>query len=164
MARRRLRRRSRKPGRSDEYLLDVRPRGPRYLPDGIGVDRRIAPAENFETFLPDHPVHHLATALALLVISREKDHAHPIGAGRRQREAESPGFADEKRMRNLNENACAVPGLRVAAASAPVRQVDQNLNALQDNIVRPVAIDIRHETQAAGIVFLTGVIEPLWGG
>ena len=66
-------------------------------------------------------------------------------------------------MRNLNENAGAVTSLGVAAASPPVREIDQNLNPPQDDVVRLVAVDIRHKTQATGVVFMTGVIEPLWG-
>jgi hypothetical protein len=67
-------------------------------------------------------------------------------------------------MRSLNEDAGAVTGLGVAAASPPVGEIDQNFNPLQDDVVRLAAVDIGHKTQTTGVVFMTGMIEPLWGG
>ena len=48
----------------------------------------------------------------------------PYSPGRRQREAELRAFALEKRVRDLDQDAGAVAGLRIAAAGAAVRQVD----------------------------------------
>jgi hypothetical protein len=45
-----------------------------------------------------------------------------------------------------------------------VRQVDQNLDALEDDVVRPLAFEIRYEANAAGVVLLARVIKALrWG-
>ena len=54
----------------------------------------------------------------------------PYSPGARQGEAELGAFAREELVRNLDEDAGAVAGLRIAAAGAAVRQVDENLNAL----------------------------------
>jgi hypothetical protein len=45
-----------------------------------------------------------------------------------------------------------------------VGEIDQNFNPLQDDVVRLAAVDIGHKTQTTGVVFMTGMIEPLWGG
>jgi hypothetical protein len=64
-------------------------------------------------------------------------------------------------MRNLNQNPCAIAGLRIATARAPVRQVDQDLNAFEDNIVRFAPGNIRHKPDAARIVLKLRIIETL---
>ena len=43
-------------------------------------------------------------------------------------------------MRNLDQDAGAIAGFRIAAASAAVRQVDQDLQTLLDDVVRLVAV------------------------
>ncbi len=64
-------------------------------------------------------------------------------------------------MWNLNENARAVAGLRIAAAGSAMGEINQDLNALADDFVRLLPVEIDHETHAAGVVLMTGVIEPL---
>ena len=76
-------------------------------------------------------------------------------------EAQAGALALEKGMGNLDQNAGAIAGLRIAAAGASVRQIDQNLNALEDDVVRFVPGNIGHKTDAAGIVLLPWVIEAL---
>ena len=85
----------------------------------------------------------------------------PYSPGSRQCEAEAGALALEKSVRNLDQNARAVAGLRIAAAGAAVRQINQNLNALEDDVVRFAPGNIGHETDAAGIVFLLRIIETL---
>ena len=72
---------------------------------------------------------------ALLAFHRQENHAHAVFARRRQREAEARAFAREKLVRNLDQDARAVARFRIAAAGAAVRQVDENLNALLDDVV-----------------------------
>ena len=48
----------------------------------------------------------------LLGIDRKENHAHAVFAGRGQREADARAFALEKGVRNLNQHAGAVAGLR----------------------------------------------------
>ncbi len=57
-------------------------------------------------------------------------------------------------MRNLDQHPGAVSGFRIAPAGTAVRQVDQDLNALQDNVVRLLALDVHHEADTTGIVFV----------
>jgi len=45
-----------------------------------------------------------------------------------------------------------------------VRQVDQNRNAFEDDVVRPLALEVRNEANSAGIVLLARVVQALrWG-
>ena len=64
-------------------------------------------------------------------------------------------------MRNLEENSRAIASLRIAAACAAVRQVDENLYAFENDLVRFLAFDVGYETDAAGIALIRGVVKPL---
>ena len=64
-------------------------------------------------------------------------------------------------MRDLNQHPRAVARLRVAAAGAAVGQVDQHLDALQDDLVGTVALDVGHEPDAAGIPLQAGIVQSL---
>jgi hypothetical protein len=98
----------------------------------------------------------------VVALYRQERHPHPILAGGREGEAELGTLAGEELVRDLDQDAGSVAGLGVAAASAAVRQVDQNLNALDDNVVRFLAFDIGDEADTAGVAFLGWVIETLW--
>ena len=63
--------------------------------------------------------------------------------------------------RFMNENACAVASLRVAAACAAVREIDENFDSLADDVVRLFAVQINDETHAARVMLVTGVVQPL---
>ena len=70
-------------------------------------------------------------------------------------------FALEKRVRNLDQHSRAVAGLRIASASAAMRQIDQNLHALHDDIVRLVALNAGDKADAAGIVLVLRTVKSL---
>ena len=73
-------------------------------------------------------------------------------------------LAREELVRNLDQDAGAVAGFRIAAAGAAMRQVDQDLQSLEDDVVRLLALDVDHETDAAGVVLVAGVVETLLRG
>ena len=85
-------------------------------------------------------------------------------ASGRQREAEPCALAREKLVRNLDQDAGAVAGFRIAAAGAAMRQVDQDLDALLDDVVRALALDVRDKADTAGIVLVGGVVQALCFG
>ena len=85
----------------------------------------------------------------------------PYSPGAGSVKAQARAFALEKGVRNLDQNAGAVAGLRIAAAGAAVRQVDQDLNALQDDVVRLAALDIGDKADAAGVVLVLRAVEAL---
>jgi hypothetical protein len=64
-------------------------------------------------------------------------------------------------MRDLDQDARAVASLRVAAARAAVRQVDQNLHAFENDVVRFPAFDIRDKADATPIVLVPRIVKTL---
>ena len=92
---------------------------------------------------------------------RQKHHAHAVFARRRQRETQLGAFAREELVRDLNQDSSAVARFRIAAAGAAMSQVDQDLQSLDDDVVRLHALNIDHETDATGIVFVSRIVETL---
>src|SRR5205085_6767981 len=90
-------------------------------------------------------------------------HADAIFAGSRKSEAEFRALSRKERVWDLDENARAITGFGIAATCAAMRQVDQNLNALDDYVVRFLTLDAGDEADAAGVVLEAGVVEALRG-
>ncbi len=146
---------------AEEDLLDVRLRGARHAADGAALDRRIAPAQHGESFFLRDALEDAFAQQPLLRLHRQEHHADAVLAGGRKREAEAGAFAREELVRDLDQDAGAVAGFRIAAAGAAVRQVDQDLDALDDDVVGLVAVDVGDEANAAGIVLVSRVVETL---
>ena len=87
----------------------------------------------------------------------------PYSPGGRQRKAQCRRLACEEFVRDLNQQSGAVAGFRVAAAGAAMCQVDENLNAFFNNVVRLVAFDISHETDTTGIMLVARMVKTLRG-
>ena len=66
-------------------------------------------------------------------------------------------------MRDLDRDASAVAGLRVAAAGASMGEIDQDLKALVDNGVAFFSAQAGDEAHAASIVLVAGIVETLRG-
>jgi hypothetical protein len=88
-------------------------------------------------------------------------HADSVFARRRQREAKLRAFAGKKFVRDLNENSGAVARFRIASACATVREVDEDLQSLFDDVVRLHALNVNYKTDATRIVFVSRIIETL---
>ena len=146
---------------ADENLLDIRLRSARQPADRVTVDRRVAPAENSEPFLAHDALEDPLALQPLRRLDREENHADAVLAARGQREAEARALPHEELVRDLDQHTRAVAGFRIAATGAAMRQVDQNLDALCDDVVRPVPGDVHDESDAARIVFVRGVIQTL---
>jgi hypothetical protein len=67
----------------------------------------------------------------------------------------------EERMRHLQQDAGAVAGVDLAAAGAAMVEVLQDLDALLDDGVRFLALDVHDEADAAGVMLELRVIEAL---
>jgi hypothetical protein len=65
-------------------------------------------------------------------------------------------LAREKLVGNLDQDAGAVAGLRIAARGAAMGEVDQHLKALADNLVALFAANAGDQSHAAGIVLIPG--------
>ena len=74
-----------------------------------------------------------------MFLDRQKSHADAIRPRFGQGESEFFALAREEFVGNLDQNAGAVAGLGVAAASAAVREVQKDLDALLDDFVALLA-------------------------
>ena len=125
-----------RPSPAHEDLLDIRLRRARLPADRVAVHRRIAPAENRQPFFAGDALDDSFAQQPLLRLHRQEHHADAVGARLGQRETQLRAFARKELVRDLDQNAGAVARLRIAAASAAMRQVDQDLDALADDVVR----------------------------
>ncbi len=69
----------------------------------------------------------------------------------------------KKPVRHLHQDAGAVAGVHLASTRAPVEQVDEQLQRLADDGVRPLALDVNDEADSAGVVLVLRVVQPLRG-
>jgi len=85
----------------------------------------------------------------------------PVLAGPRQFDAGITGCAPQDFVRYLEQNSGAVPRAGIATLGAAVREIFENLQTLTDDVVRLLAFDVDHKADAAGIFFVSRVVEPL---
>ncbi len=148
-------------GAADEDLLDVGLGGAGHAADGIAIHGSIAPAEDGEPFLADDALEDAFAGEALVGLDGQEGHADAVFAFGGEGEAEGGAFAGEELVRDLDEDACAIAGFGIAAAGAAVGEVDEDLDALLDDVVGFMAFDAGDEADTAGVVFKGGVVESL---
>src|SRR5689334_1283959 len=95
----------------------------------------------------------------LVGVRRQKDVSDSIIAVLRELDALRGEHRSEKLVRHLHQNARAVTGQRVAAASATMSEIDEDFQTLADNFVRFFPMHVHDEAHAAGIVFERRVVE-----
>jgi hypothetical protein len=145
----------------DEDLPDHRHAGARGCTQGGVVERDVAPAEDRET-LGTHGGLELADAeVAAGRVLGQEDHAGGIPAGGGQLEAELAGLLGEEGVGRLEQDPGAVAGVLLGSGGPAVLQVEQHLDRLDDDGVRPSALDVHDEPEAAAVVLVLGVVEAL---
>ena len=144
-----------------ENLLDVRLRIARHASDRVAVDRCVAPTEDRQAFLARGFFQYAFAEDSVLPIHGKKNHSHAIFAGRGKRESQARALALEKLVRDLNQDARAIARLRIAAARAAMRQVDEDLNTFQHDIVGFLPFDIGDEPESAGVVLVLWAVHTL---
>src|SRR5271165_5333463 len=144
---------------ADKNLFNVGLGSARNAPDRVGVYRGIAPAEHGETFFGGDSLQDAFRLEALPGFNRKENHPNAIDARRRQGESELGALLHEESVGNLDENPRPVARFRIAPACAAVRQVHQNLESLENNVVRLLSVDINDEADTAGVVFIPGVVK-----
>jgi hypothetical protein len=75
------------------------------------------------------------TLPAAIPVVGQEEHPGGVVARRRQLEAKAAALLPQKLVRNLKEDAGAVPRFRVAPGGPPMRQAAQDLDALLDNLM-----------------------------
>ena len=97
--------------------------------------------------------------MAGILVARQEQHADRVVTLGRQIEV---GDGAEERVRDLQQQAGAVAGTRVGTDGAAVMQPLEDRQALADDLVAFFALDMRDKTDAAGIVFVRRVVQPLF--
>ncbi len=85
----------------------------------------------------------------------------PYSPGWRQSETQRTRIPARRTVRNLDQDAGAIAGFRIAAACAAMRQVNQDLHSLDDDVVGLHALDVDYKADTAGIMLVAGVIKTL---
>ena len=62
-------------------------------------------------------------------------------------------------MGHLREDAAAVAGQRIAAAGAAMGEIDENLKAASQHVMRALAVNIDDEADAAGVVLVGRIVK-----
>ena len=149
------------PAAADEHLLNIGLRSPRHAADGRPVDRRIAPTEQAEPFFGKQALDQPFRGPAGRRLDRKESHAHAVLSRRRQSEAQPGALPRKIFVRDLDHYARAIAGFRIAAAGSAVGQVEQNLDALDDDVVRFVPFDIGYEADTAGVALILRMVKSL---
>ncbi len=125
------------------------------------VGRHIAPAEQLLAFAGDSALDLLFARHARGRLLRQKDHADAVLAKRRQREALAAAGAAQERIGKLDQDAGAVALQGIGAGRAAMGEILEDLQALGDDGVAGVALDVRDEPQPAGIVLVRRIVHSL---
>jgi hypothetical protein len=125
------------------------------------IVRHVAPAQHPLALGRDDLLEDRLLAGGRGAIRRQEHHAHRVAPGRGELDPETGAHATEEAIRNLDQQAGPIPGIGVAAAGAAVAQVDQDLDALLDDVVLGLPVHPRHEADAAGVMLESRVIQPL---
>ena len=150
---------------ADEELADHgfdRAHGWRHRHRGIHGD--IAPAEHHLAFGAHRALELLLTGQARGDFLGQEDHGHAVLARVGQRHALLCHFFAVERIGDLDQDARAIAHELVGADRAAMIEVFKDLEALLDDRVASLALDVGHETHAACVVFIRRRIESLCRG
>ena len=160
----RNRRRGQSGTAADEDLPEHRLDRNRARTERAVVGRHLAPADEALPFLRDDPLEQLDDRRTAVGVVRQENQPGAVRARFRQLPAEPAGFLAQEAVRHLNQDAGAVAGVDFTAAGTAVFEVDEHLQGLPDDLVRPASLHVRHEPDAAGVALMSRVIQALRGG
>ena len=127
------------------------------------VGRHIAPAKHRKPLARDHLGIDVANDLPPVRILRHEQIADCVFARLWQLEADPGRFLDKKLVRNLHQDAGAVAHARIGADRAAMLEVEQNGEAVVDDLVRLASLKIGDEADAAGILVERGIVKAARG-
>src|SRR5205807_10142609 len=109
----------------------------------------------------NNALEHSFTVQTRMLLDREKSYSDGVFSWHRQSKSKALAFAREKLVRNLDEHSGAVASFGIAAACATVREIDQDLNALLNDLVALFTVNAGDTAHAAGIILVRGMIKTL---
>ena len=125
----------------------------------VSVHWHISPAEQDLAFCPDRAFHFLFASQARSMFFWQKDHANAVFAGRRQGNALFAHFFAVQGIRQLNQDTSAVAHQLVSTYCAAVIQILKNLQALLDDGMALLALDVGHKAHATCVVLVARVVK-----
>jgi hypothetical protein len=146
--------------RGEDELGEMRHRRRGRRADVLGVHGKLAPAEYSHVLLGGDPLDGGHGAATSLLVNRQESRTDCVGAGFGQ--AEVHDFAVE-RVRNLEQDAGTVAGLRFGAPGASVFEVAQCDQRLAHDAVISPSGEVGDEGNAAGVVLKLFVVQALPG-
>ena len=127
------------------------------------VDGHVAPAQHGQAFGRNGLFDDLARLSASRGLARHEELADCVMARPRQVEAELGAFGGEEPVRDLGQDAATVAERGVRPHRAAMVEVDQDLQALFENVVRLAILHVGDKTDAAGIMLPGRIVEALGG-
>ena len=143
-------------GAGKESLANERRTLPRQATDSSLIHGHIAPAQEGEALRGRHFLHLCAAGGARHLRLRQEEHTHCILSRLGQLH---PGRRLEELMRNLQQHARAVTGLRVATRGPAVQETLQNADTLFNDAVCCDGLGIDNHADTAGIMFILRIIQ-----
>ena len=96
-----------------------------------------------------------------MLLHGQKCHPDAIAARLRQLESQLAALSDKKLVRDLDQHPGTVASFRIAAAGAPVRQVQENLDPLGNDVVTLLPADAGNEPDSTSVVLVRRIIQAL---
>src|SRR5258708_40465 len=96
-----------------------------------------------------------------MLLDRQKRHPNAVSAGLRKLKSQLPALPNEKLMRDLDQHTSSIASLRIAPASTAVRQVDEHLDSLADNLVTLMPRNTRDESDPTSVVLMRRIVQTL---
>lgn len=94
----------------------------------------------------------------------QKDHPNPVLTSIGKLNTGITSRPLEELMGNLQENARTVARAGITSLRTTMSEVFKNLQALLDDMMRFLALDIDDKAHPTGVLFLFGIVQPLlWG-
>src|SRR4051812_28036615 len=96
-----------------------------------------------------------------MFVHRQEAHGNPVAAGTTQFHTELRALHGKEVMRHLDQNARSVSRIRVRTRGAAMRQVDQNLETLADDLLALLTPDAGNQAHATGIMLILWPVQAL---
>ena len=130
------------------------------LPQPVERGRHVAPAEHALAFLGDELFQLFGYEAGRFLVLRQEALRHRVLPRHRQIDALLLGPAAEQGIGQLQQDARAIAQQRVRTHGAAMVEIGEDFQRARDDRMAFPARDMRHHADAAGIVFVTRIVEP----
>jgi hypothetical protein len=125
------------------------------------IRRHLAPTQQDLPLGADEMLDVLHRDRAGCRLARQKAHGGGVAAGRREIDRLLARPIPQQRVRDLDQAAGAIADQRIGPCRAAVIEIDQDLQAALNDVVRLQPLDVRDEADAARIVLVARIVQAL---